>query len=502
MAAIVKITGDTRDAQQKIQKLRKEVEILDKEAKKPKKVNVQQAKGISVTGNGKIGNMGTGMATFLGSAAGNMASNALQSVLSAAIRFAPAITRATTGLSGFGMKLQKFMTALEIYGHPEEEAMARGDKIDALDDERRSHNSKDNADEFGYSRAFTNVAGANSAMLIDRAQAVLDMATSGVVSEMEKAWKMLGSMGISYEDIQKSSTWEVLAKMLKAYQAAGADGENELEPAMQQIFGKRQIAAIRKIGDGVEWTAQAAQLADEYRKAVGGQEAAILAATSRAEVTRSMAEIHGMAVPESGIPYIETAAQNRLDSAKLNSQMLTTDAGDAIKGLWDEVSKDFSGITDGIMGNFPGLSSIGNFLTTGSFNVGSAVIDAGSTVIDGLGQGVSELGEGIGSFFNRSAPRLPDGALPHSPYPEGFTPLHEERLPDGRIKATGIDWNAGSKLIERLLSQNAGGKDNQELNLAMKDLTRQMKHNDSSTQQMTSALKNLGVSGGGAAYFA
>lgn len=425
MAATVKIKGDTKDAQSKLQQLRKEVERLDKETKKPKRVNVQTSKGIQVTGN-RVGGMGTGMATFLGSAAGNMASNALQSVISAVIRFAPAITRATTGLSGFGMKLQKFMTALEIYGHPEEEALSRADRIDALDDERRSHNSKDNADEFGYSRAFSNIAGVNGSMLIDRAQAILDMATSGNVSEMDKAWKMLTPMGITFDDIQNGSTWEVMAKMLQAYHAAGADGMNELEPHMQQIFGKRQMAAIRKIGDGSEWTAQATLLADEFRRAITN-ESDILEAAGKSEVTRSMAEIHGMAIPDSGLPYIETAAQNRLDSAKLNSQMLSTDAGAAITSLWNEVSKDFGGITDGIMGNFPGLGAIGNFLSTGSINVGSAVIDAGSTVIEGI----SEIGEGIGELWNRHAPRMPEipqgGGMPQY---EGLFHWDERRVGD------------------------------------------------------------------------
>lgn len=180
--------------------------------------------------------------------------------------------------------------------------------------------------------------------------------------------------------------------------------------------------------------------------------------------------------------------------------MLSTDAGAAIMGLWNEVSKDFGGITDGIMGNFPGLGAIGNFLTTGSFNVGSAVIDAGSAVIDGIGDGMSEIGAGIGDFFNRHARAPEPSAPPHNPYPEGFTPLYEERLPDGRIQATGIDWNAGAKLWDRLISQTSSG--NEELNSSLKDLTREMKHNSSSTEHMTSTIKNLGLNGGGAAYFA
>jgi hypothetical protein len=92
--------------------------------------------------------------------------------------------------------------------------------------------------------------------MVDRLQAVLDMATSGNMQEMDKAWGLLNGMGITWDDVEKGSTWEVLSKMLGAYHAAGADGVNELEPAMQQIFGKRQMAAIRKIGDGTEMQSQ------------------------------------------------------------------------------------------------------------------------------------------------------------------------------------------------------------------------------------------------------
>ena len=42
--AVVKLTGDVRDAQRKIQGLRKEVDRLDKECKKPKKVKVDGTK--------------------------------------------------------------------------------------------------------------------------------------------------------------------------------------------------------------------------------------------------------------------------------------------------------------------------------------------------------------------------------------------------------------------------------------------------------------------------
>jgi len=65
--AVVKITGDTRDAQSKVQKLRKEVDRLDKECKKPKKVKID--------GKATFGQVfkGAALGSFVGTVGGKLA---------------------------------------------------------------------------------------------------------------------------------------------------------------------------------------------------------------------------------------------------------------------------------------------------------------------------------------------------------------------------------------------------------------------------------------------
>lgn len=227
--AKVKITGDTKDAQQKVQKLRKEVERLDKEAKKPKKVTVTTGGVTGGVQQGRLSKWGHAGATAMGTLAGNIWTQAIQAI----ITYAPAVGRllgagisdgAQQGVVKAGAALRRLFAGIEVYGNPASEALSRADKLDALDDERRSHNSASNAEEFAYSRAFTNVAGVNGQQVVDRLQSYLDMATSGVSSEMDKAWKILSGFGVTFEDIQKGSTWQVMSKMLAAYHAAGLDG--------------------------------------------------------------------------------------------------------------------------------------------------------------------------------------------------------------------------------------------------------------------------------------
>lgn len=345
MAAEVKLTANTRDAQQKIQRLRKEVDKLDKEAKKPKTINVRS--------NGKIGGTSGGSGSGIGSiASGNLIADAIKSFLK---QYIPAVVRLGGGLLGksFGLeeleksitritpKIRSLFDALDTFGRPGEEALSRADRLDALDDERRSHNSQSLAEEYAYSRAFTNIAGVNGSQIVDKVQALLDMATSGSISEMDRAWKLLNGFGISYEDIQNGSTWQVLHKMIEAYAAAGADGENELEPNMQQIVGKRQVAAVRKIGDGTELAAQAAELTQEFNERIQHQQR-ILEEAAISEVTRARAEIQGMVIPEEGLHYINDEANNQLSTEKLKTGMLgdTGTAGEAVMEMMQEVAND------------------------------------------------------------------------------------------------------------------------------------------------------------------
>ena len=345
MAAEVKITANTRDAQQKIQRLKKEVDNLDKLAKKPKTINVK--------GNGKLGGVAGAAGSAIGAGAvatGNLIADAIKGFIK---QYIPSVARLSAGLLGKGFGLQELeravtritpkfrslMDALDTFGNPGTEALDRADRIDALDDERRSHNSQTLAEEYAYSKAFSNIAGVNGSQLVDRVQSLLDMATSGSISEMDRAWKQLNGFGVTYEDIQKGSTWQVLQKMLAAYAAAGADGENELEPNMQQIVGKRQMAAVRKIGDGTELAQQAAELTQEFNERIQNQQE-ILREAAQSEVTRAKADIQNMAIPEEGLHYINDEANNQLSTAELKTGMIgdVDKAGEAVGNMLSEVA--------------------------------------------------------------------------------------------------------------------------------------------------------------------
>ena len=345
MAAEVKITANTRDAQQKIQRLKKEVDNLDKLAKKPKTINVK--------GNGKLGGVAGAAGSAIGAGAvatGNLIADAIKGFIK---QYIPSVARLSAGLLGKGFGLQELeravtritpkfrslMDALDTFGNPGTEALDRADRIDALDDERRSHNSQSLAEEYAYSKAFSNIAGVNGTQIVDRLQSLLDMATSGSISEMDRAWRQLDGFGVTYEDIQRGSTWQVLQKMLTAYAAAGADGDNELEPNMQQIVGKRQMAAVRKIGDGTELAQQAAELTQEFNERIQNQQE-ILREAAQSEVTRAKADIQNMAIPEEGLHYINDEADNQLSTAELKTGMIgdVDKAGEAVGNMLSEVA--------------------------------------------------------------------------------------------------------------------------------------------------------------------
>lgn len=367
--AKIKIQGDTKDAQAKIRALAKDLDKLEQKAKKPIKPNVKGTAKSSVSANekamayqGKSNNRFAKKDVYptsirsnaIGTTIGGGLLKVIDLVVGSGIELGKAFTRLGTGVSGLGSKLEKFQNALEIYNEPQKEALSRADKIDALDDERRSHNTKTNAEEFGWSRAFANIGGANGQAVVDKLQSYLDMATSGKMDEMDQAWKNLNPMGISWTDIEKGNTWEVFAKMLKAYAEAGKDGVNELEPAFQQIFGKRQMGIIRKMGDGSELTQQASLLKTEYDKSISPNESKILDAASQSEIIRSQAEIHSMAIPKSGIKYVIEGAQHQLDSAKLNEEMLGDNAGQIVKETIQQALNDIT---------LPNLSSMPQLLT-------------------------------------------------------------------------------------------------------------------------------------------
>lgn len=352
MAAEVKITANTRDAQQKIQKLRHEVDQLDRQVKKPKKVNII-TNGVS-GGSGAFGRIGGGMrnlgsmvkagAKGIGLAAstavGTFIGSAIGEVVSALMAFSPAILRASTGLSGVGMRLKKFMTVLEAYGHPEEEALNRANNIDALDDERRNHNTATLSQEAGYRQAWEEVAGVNAPMMLDKVHEVIGQARSGVFSEMQEGWGILDKFGIKNEDLN-NSVWEVMAKMLKAYNDAGIDGKNELQPVMQKLFGNRYMGVVRKMGDGTEFLTKAKTLSD-LLASNGFDDPENLKLAGEVEELQGKARMYDMMFNKGAFDFARAGADNTLATAKEKYATLGGSADEVYNRLKGEVMNDMT----------------------------------------------------------------------------------------------------------------------------------------------------------------
>lgn len=460
MAATVKIKGDTKDAQQKVQRLRKDVERLDRECKRPKKIRIQgDSKGLLNTIKG----------TAIGTALGNMGSKLGGDIWQMLLQNIPAIGQLIGQSIGsgvdkefikFGQKWRMFFDSLAVYGNPSSEALSRGDKLDALDDERRSHNSKSNAEEMGYSRAFSNIAGVNGTQIVDRIQSVLDMATSGNIAEMDKAWGQLAGFGVTYDDIQTKSTWQVLEKMLGAYAAAGADGENELEPAFQQIVGKRQIAAVRKIGDGTELREQAGLFAKEFTRLIPN-EAQILEAAGQSEVKRTLAEIQGMAIPEQGVSHIGREAQNLYDIAEFQTGLIGggESAGAAMQKQWNDLNV-FATLLDAIGEK---LKSV--FIPDLGFSLGGG--DETTNAVINVGTG--EVNVASANPLSVSPPVQIQGT-------DNFT-LANAEIPTPQV----TDTNVSPTLY----------KGEQQLGTAVRELTREIRNNTSASTQVTDVMRHL-----------
>ena len=445
--AVVKITGDTRDAQSKVQRLRKEVDRLDKECKRPKKVKID--------GKATFGQVfkGAALGSFVGTVGGKLATT-LQGIITQNL---PAVFNLLGDMLGKQIKgsfidiqlsWRKFKDLLPVYSNQSEEALKRGDSLDALDDQRRSHNSKDIAEQFAYNTAFSNIAGVNGGALIDRIQSVLDMATSGNMTEMDKAWKMLGGFGVTWQDIQKKSTWAIAQQMFKAYHAAGADGSNELQWGMQQIVGRRAMGAVRKIGDGSQMGQQAAQYMTEFRKRLPNPQK-LLEIVGESEFIRGLAALEQLIVPQNAHSFITKQANNQLSTQRDITDMLSGQ-----KGGWTILGQTLAPIvsaTDDITGALTEkITSLPGEAAKWLMQVFTGVIgqyfpklpdfSSKNTVDD-------RLTETTNDALKTVAPKQFMKKKEGTGYPPGFIPFSEQKMPDGRVKATGID---GQKIIKTL----------------------------------------------------
>ena len=453
--AVVKLTGDVRDAQRKIQGLRKEVDRLDKECKKPKKVKVDGTKTFKEVFKGAA------LGSFAGTLGGKLATT-LQGIITQNL---PAVFNLLGDMLGKQIKgsfldiqlsWRKFKDLLPVYSNQTEEALKRGDSLDALDDQRRSHNSKDLAEQFAYTTAFNNVAGVQGGAIMDRIQSVLDMATSGNMSEMDKAWKMLSGFGVTWDDIQNKSTWAIAQQMFKAYHAAGADGSNELEFGMQQIVGRKGMAAVRKIGDGTEMGKQATEYMTEFRKRLPNPEK-LLQVVGHSEFVRGLAALEQLVVPQNAHGYITKQADNQLATQKAITDMLSgqiggwTILGQTLAPIADATDDIIGALTDKIS-SLPGEAAkwIIDVITGGLSQYFPKLPDLPD--VGSVGDKLSGVTESAFKLVKQADPRQ---LLPKknqgTPYPQGFIPVHEQKIGGGRIKATGIDGKKLKNTLEWLV---------------------------------------------------
>jgi hypothetical protein len=354
--AKIKITADTKDAQKKIKDLSKNVDSLHKQSEKPLKVRAgaQNRRGstsdsgkrtITRTESANDGSKnGVAKGAFLGGLGGGIAGVVLQNIpliVSLVGKAFDGITAAfnfSTNLQGLGETIRKYMELGDAITNPAKGALQRGDNLDALDDERRSHNSASIGDEKAWREAFIKTTGVNADQLLQRGQSYFDNATSSDFEEMEKAWELLAPTGLKFDDLKNNSTWENLVKLIEAYHKAGEDGMNELEPIMQKIFGRKGMDAIRKAGDASSIRADFAELRDTYREVVEPNEAAILKATDEAEMLRAKAGIYDLGMPKGAERWISQGAEDALDIAKTKYNLYGSDR-DSIIGAFDTASQ-------------------------------------------------------------------------------------------------------------------------------------------------------------------
>lgn len=482
--AKIKITADTKDAQKKIKQLCKNVDTLQNKAKKPIKINVKTGKiddkaykkwrtqaeknivvNAQIKGKGKkYGNAESGaMAAFKGSFGANIATASLQHIpliigaLGKAIDSLTGVFGLETSLQGLGETIRKYMELGDAITNPAKGSLERGDSLDALDDERRANKSATLGDEVAWREAFTNQTGTNADQLLQRGQSFFDMATSGNMEEMDKAWQVLGATGLTFDDLQNNSTWENLLKLIEAYHKAGADGMNELEPIMQEIFGRRGMVALRKAGDGSAIRQNQAELRETYRQYVEPNEQAMLSATDNAELTRSRARIVDLGLPAGAERFITQGAEDIYDISKIKYALY----GDGRDNLVNELTPPEQPAQQ------------------------SAPAQQTPEIVEPVTTAIKE-------GYNRVAPQSSGYTPAKSVEYQGLFQWNEKRLPNGDIQYTSFDPIGQTKRAwENMFSANTGSN---EMNQSMKDVVNELKRNTTATGQMTETMRQMGGS--------
>lgn len=470
--AKIKITADTKDAQAKVKKLKSDVLELQKTIQKrtTMQINADGSRRYTTTetyhsagrgmktryssmdasvnsSNRNQGSKGGGyLSAVVGGAAGSLASivlNNIPLIVATLGKGIDALTMGATNLQSMGETLRKYMELGDAITNPAKGSLARGDSLDALDDERRANKSATLGDEVAWREAFTNQTGTHADQLLQRGQSFFDMATSGNPDEMEKAWKVLAPTGLTFSDLQSGSTWENLLKLIEAYHKAGEDGMNELEPVMQEIFGRRGMAALRKAGDGSAIRDNFTSLRKTYSEYVEPNEKAVLDATDKAELTRSQAKIIDLGMPAGGERFIAQGADDILDISKIKYDLYGS-----------------------------GREALVNEITPPETAPQEEKIEPVVTAVE----------EG----FNRVAPKERPVYIPaKEPEYEGLFHWNEKRLPNGDIQYTSFDPVGQTKRMwENLFSANTNDQNTQ-------NLIKVLERNATTTEHLNTTMQQL-----------
>lgn len=322
-----KLTADTAQAQRQIQELSKKVDEFDAKTRKKRSISASTSgtgKAAPTTspkagggmlggafGGGMLGGMIGGMNPL-----GMMAQN-IPTLVGALGRLIPGVG---DGLRELTNEIRGYIESLEVLERPHEEAMRRGDSLDALDDQKRMHNSSSNAEEYAWQKSMEEVIGAgNYEQVLNRVQNLIDMATSGSISEAEDALKTLAGSGLTIEDMKNSSSWAILQKLIEA----NAQGKLSVKQA-QDIFGARSMGLIRKAGDGSGIRARYADHYQHWKTEIEPHEKATLEATDYAETKRNKAKAFGYIVRDDG-SLIRQGADEEYAKAERNLKWLSNE---------------------------------------------------------------------------------------------------------------------------------------------------------------------------------
>lgn len=298
-----KLTADTAQAQRQIQELSKKVDEFDAKTRKKRSISASTSAGKAAPtappkagGGGMLGgSFGGGM---LGGMIGGMnpammlAQN-IPTLVGALGRIIPGVG---DGLRELTNEIRGYIESIDILEKPHEEAMKRGDSLDALDDQKRMHNSASNAEEYAWQKSMEEVIGAGQyETVLNRVQNLIDMANSGSISEAEEALKKLEGSGLTMDDMKNSSSWAIMQKLIEAY----AQGKLSVKQA-QDIFGARSMGLIRKAGDGSGIRARYDDHYQHWKEKIEPHEKATLEANEYAETVRNKAKAFGYIVRDDG----------------------------------------------------------------------------------------------------------------------------------------------------------------------------------------------------------